>query len=218
MSFLGFGGSSEAAGGKARTLAFPSGEGLGMLWSREQGAPLNARWKQIGPATGKIAVPAGQELMLQVRCEMIPDLSLFSRFGSDEFHTLDLLETKIQDSHLTHLRHFSGLISLNLSRTEITDVGLAHLSGLTGLLVLTLYGTKVADAGLANLKDLLNLQTLWVNRTGVTDAGLAHLKELKSLKEIYVADTAITEAGRKQFQQWNPNCYVRTGKGSIWSY
>ncbi len=203
---------------EGKNFQFDSANSLGMVWTRPVGTKGHSGWKQLGEAKGKVAVPEGSEVMLQIRPETLPDLSLFNSFKPDDLHTLDLWDTKIADKDLAHLSRLTGLQAINLSRTRVTDAGLTHVAGLTKLITLNLYGTQITDAGLHYLVNLTNLQTLWVNKTQVGDPGLAQIKGLKTLRELYIADTKVTEAGRDDFKRALPGCQVRSGKGSIWSY
>lgn len=203
---------------KPRTVEFPSGLAMGVLWARKLGTPGVSGWSQLGEAKGKIQVAAGQELMLQIKPESRPDLSPLARFKASDLHTLDLWDTKIEDKDLAQIAGLAGLRALSLSRTQIGDAGLAHLAGLSNLATLNLYGTKITDAGLARVSGLPAIEVLWINKTAVTDACLAHLRPLAKLRELYVADTKISEPARAAFKREKPACQIRGGKGSIWSY
>jgi internalin A len=74
---------------------------------------------------------------------------------------------------------------LQLLDTKIGDMGLSHLKGLTQLQNLNLDGTAVTDAGLEYLKGLARLQKLSLINTGVTDAGQKDLQRSLPRTTIY---------------------------------
>src|SRR5262249_13132662 len=89
---------------------------------------------------------------------------------------LDLIELKITDAGLAHLRGLPRLRRLALDSDEITDAGLAHLAGLADLEELSLKGTRVTDAGLVALKSLPHLRRVKHEGPKITDAGLDQLR------------------------------------------
>ena len=68
------------------------------------------------------------------------------------------------------------LVSVDLMDSKVTDAGLVHLKGLTKLQSLSLISTKVTDAGLVHLKGLTKLQSLNLSFSKVTDAGVKDLQ------------------------------------------
>jgi len=91
--------------------------------------------------------------------------------------SLDLGETNVTDTGLTHLKTMRNLRRLHLDRTQITDTGLQHLSALSRLEVLNLHTTAVSDAGLAHLAGLRRLKALHVWQTNVTREASNRLAE-----------------------------------------
>ncbi len=91
--------------------------------------------------------------------------------------SLDLGETAITDTGLTHLKTMRNLRRLHLDRTQITDTGLQHLSALSRLEVLNLHTTAVSDAGIAHLAGLRRLKALHVWQTNVTREASNRLAE-----------------------------------------
>ena len=69
------------------------------------------------------------------------------------------------------------VVEVSLMNRKLTDAGLAHLKGLNNLTGLLLADTKVTDAGLAHLKGLTKLKRLGLWDTKVTDAGKKKLKQ-----------------------------------------
>ena len=69
------------------------------------------------------------------------------------------------------------VVEVSLMNRKLTDAGLAHLKGLNNLTGLLLAGTKVTDAGLAHLKRMTKLKRLGLWDTKVTDAGKKKLTQ-----------------------------------------
>ena len=106
-------------------------------------------------------------------------------------------------------------IGLDLLETKVTDAGLVHLKGLTKRQELYLGGTKVTDAGLVHLQGLKKLQKLELGTTffteyytKITNDGLVHLKGLAKLQKLYLKYTKVTKAGIDKLQKALPNCSI----------
>ncbi|MDP7033186.1 MAG: leucine-rich repeat domain-containing protein [Planctomycetota bacterium] len=98
--------------------------------------------------------------------------------GQTQLTKIHLMDTKITDAGLVHLKEFTRLKSLQFVNAEqVTDAGLVHLKGLTNLEELYLWNTKVTDAGLVHLKGLTKLKMLWLRGNKVTDAGVQELQK-----------------------------------------
>ncbi len=109
---------------------------------------------------------------------------------------VDLKETKVADSDLSHLTEMTEIKELNLSMTSITDDGLSNLESLAELKELYLFGTGTTDDGLKHLSGLTQLEVLCLDDTRITDAGLAHLKNMTELKKLHIqSKETITDAG-----------------------
>ena len=126
-------------------------------------------------------------------------LSHLSSFKTLQF--LNLNETQIGDSGLEHLRDMTSLTTLYLNRTRVTDTGLQHLVGLHNLREISLSITNISDAGLKYLAALPNLESLVLTQTQISDAGLKHLADLKKLKSLGLGFTKVTDAGLIQIGQ-----------------
>jgi hypothetical protein len=129
--------------------------------------------------------------------------------GLTHLRVLSLVQTKVTDAGLTHLRQLPDLRHLELRRTDIiTDVGPEHLRELTELRYLWLDGTKITDAGLEHLQELTQLRYLNLSGTQVTDVGLEHLRGLEQLRWLYLSNTQVTHAGVNELKKALPNVYV----------
>jgi Leucine-rich repeat (LRR) protein len=132
----------------------------------------------------------------------LPNLSV-------QYADLDIPEN-CTDQQLDELiRGQTQLTKIHLMDTKITDAGLVHLKEFTRLKSLQFVGAEqVTDAGLVHLKGLKELEVLFIINTQVTDAGLAHLKRLTNLKILCLSGNKVTDAGVQELQKALPNCDI----------
>ncbi|HIJ65482.1 MAG TPA: tetratricopeptide repeat protein [Candidatus Hydrogenedentes bacterium] len=138
----------------ARIVAFSLNVSPGKLRTRQWGSTDDA-WERLAEARGRVRVPAGLELRLDVVTVDKTDLSFLNTLESDTLQGLSLARAKITDADLTLVTTQRGLTWLDLHDTAITDNGLAHLKSLSRLQSLNLVRTRVTDAGIAELKKAL---------------------------------------------------------------
>jgi hypothetical protein len=120
--------------------------------------------------------------------------------------------SKFTDSWVeTYITRLTELEALDLDDTQITDSGLSHLESLNKLEALNLVNTKITDAGLVHLKGLGNLENLLLAGTQLTDAGIVHLIEFTNLNWLYVSRTQITDGGVRKLREALPNCKIDHG-------
>lgn len=151
-----------------RVLTLPADRSLGTLSTR----PDPSRpWREVGPASGSVGVPAGEEVRLSVVLE----------FGDADIDTL--------------LAWPPGTLqSLDLGQSRVTDAGLEKVARLDGLNDLSLLGTAVGDEGVSHLKRLPTLKYLNLGRTRVTDASLPVIAALPVLESLNAQSTGFTGA------------------------
>jgi len=151
---------------KGPSLHFPQ-EAIGELLVESVDDP--EYWESYSAAAGKVALPQGKRLQLEVEKNETVDLHKLESLPQDAFFSIDLSSSKVTDSDLKAIGRFVGLRELDLSDTLITDVGIKNLSALT------------------------NLQKIWLDNTRVTDKGLADLAKHTELIKISVVGTQINE-------------------------
>jgi Leucine-rich repeat (LRR) protein len=161
----------------------PEGKEAPVLAADERAA---AKWALSLGGKIRIRIGGGEPVI-----EAVKDLPA----GAFQVMTLDLPDTRVSDTGLTHLKALTKLTTLHLNNTQVSDAGLAHLEGLTNLTNLHLDSTQVSNAGLAHLESLHNLTTLGLRNTQVSDAGLAHLKGLTNLTGLNLSNTQVSDAG-----------------------
>ncbi len=167
---------------RARTIRFPDGWGIGMLYARNRGDQSEKSWVEFGLARGTIAVP--QELELKLRIDQEAEFTAL-----EEFEARPLLDRNL--CPLTNLAA-DALHTLELGPALITDNGLSYVSGLGGLRELSLWGANLT------FNDLMLVSTGFAvlkNANDITDAGLAHLRPLTELRKLDLSYCQITDAG-----------------------
>lgn len=159
----------------ARTVCFPSDRCMGILFLRKDGSDSFLDWRRYGEAIGRVTIPAGKSLRLDVPESSVDTLSSLKKLQTNDLQALFLHRAK--DAGLLSINGLAGLVELYLSGSGITNAGLASIQELKGLHRLYLYDTLVTDTGLETLKELNGLNYLTLSGSKVTETGLNKLKE-----------------------------------------
>jgi hypothetical protein len=157
---------AHSAAESGPVLKFPQ-ESIGELLVESAEDP--EYWETYSAAAGKVALPIGKRLQLELEKDRIIDCHKLESLPAEAFFSIDLSNSKVTDADLKAIGRFVGLRELDLSDTLITDVGIKNLSALT------------------------NLQKIWLDNTRVTDKGLADLANHTELIKISVVGTQINE-------------------------
>jgi uncharacterized protein (TIGR02996 family) len=104
---------------------------------------------------------------------------------------LSLVEGRITDAGLEHLRPLKELKALFLSSTSIGDDGADRLRSFPHLEELGLQQTQITDEGLKAVSGLSKLRALDLSYTQITDAGLKSLRKLSQLRSLDISSTQI---------------------------
>lgn len=94
----------------------------------------------------------------------------------------------------------SLVVTLDLSNTRINDSLYHYLKRLPNLTVLNLAHTTVTERGIEQLASLGNLKNLNLNHTEITPALLAKLEAFPALEKVYVFGTLLPEDGPKSLK------------------
>lgn len=175
-----------------------------------------AGWREAGPASGRILVPAGNLLKLllaagvepralrqvapaQIEAFAVRDggssealLSCLDRFP--HLRQLDFWTAPVGDEVMPAVARLEDLQELNLWGTRVGAHGLALLALRPGLRRLILPGA-VGDLAMGHVAALLQLRELDCAGTAITDAGLRALSRLPSLTRLSLWGTRVTDAG-----------------------
>lgn len=175
----------------ARVLPFPVRYAVGRLALRVAGSRLPDGWRDAGQARGRVRIPAGMDVRLDISpgCRLRPDS--LDGLDSDALQGLGLRDCPVSEADLQAISRLIGLRGVDLGGTGIDDAGAAHLSSLCRVTGLNLAGTRVGDAGLASLRRLQELEWLDLSRTKVSDEGVVHLGGMSALRFLALGDTKI---------------------------
>jgi internalin A len=114
-----------------------------------------------------------------------------ARLQGLDLHYLCLLQTKVTDAGVRHIRSLTNLEDLYLSSTSVGDAGMADLATLPKLLVLHVSETNVTDLGIKSIVKLPALKILDLRGTRMGDDGAALLASKTGLEVINLEDTRV---------------------------
>jgi hypothetical protein len=178
----------------SRALEFPS-RAIGTLAWRPWGNTRSEDWIYVGKARGRVTVPAGHEVRLDLDRRAVEDLAPLAALPHDALQGLSFRDTEPTDRALSHIAGLTGLLGLDLGGTNIGENGLAWLSRLTALRGLNLRQTRADDLSLASVGALDELAWLNLSRTRIADAGMAHLTRLHKLRNLNLEGTTVSDHG-----------------------
>ncbi len=180
-----------------RVLYFPADRSLGQIFIGPARRDHDIEqiwddWQRFAEARGKVEIPGGKDVRLDVSTEGVKDLSPLAALQPGDLQALKLTDTST-DECLKHVGKLSGLKYLSIAGENVTDTGLAYCAGLTGMIYLDASGTKITDQSLKVIGRLPRLEVLQLGHTGVTDQGLAELVGLTFLQSLELDQTAVTD-------------------------
>lgn len=186
----------------ARSVSFAPEDALGRLYLRGpgEGGPMAgssrrwwaAGWREAGPASGNIRVPAGNLLKLRLAAGV--DRRALMRLDPTHIQAFAVRESASSEALLSCLDHFPHLSLLDLWAAPVGDEIMPVLSRLTQLRELNLWGTRVSEQGLAPLAHRPGLRRL-ILPGAVGDAGIGHVAEMAYLRELECSGAPVTDLG-----------------------
>lgn len=188
-----------------RYVTFPAERAIGVLQLRDFG--VSGGWHWLCEAKGRVAVPLGKELRLNIPADAVGDLSPLDALELDDISWLDMGKTPLQNAQLIHLANLMLLRRLDLGETPIDDFAMKHIAKLTALKELRLHRTQITDAGLAPLVGLAALENLWLYDTALTDAAAEHLCKMASLQMLQLPKT-LSHTAVVRLKTALPECYI----------
>jgi beta-lactamase regulating signal transducer with metallopeptidase domain/Leucine-rich repeat (LRR) protein len=184
----------ERLGG--RVVRFPEDRSMGKLYVRDPGAE---DWymdvEELGEARGRVAVPKGKELKLEVSEDAARDLSPLAKLRPGDLQMLGFWFMKTTVGSLAPLANLTGLKALNLQNGKFNCEDLSYLTGMTELEVLRLGDHQLTDESMRHVGKLTSLKFLALWSTGISDEGLKHLQGLRNLTFLALNDCAISDRG-----------------------
>lgn len=210
----------------SRIIVFGSGRPLGLISVRRTGAGSQEQWQKMreGRAMGKVRVPVGYDVRLDVDPRFAGDLELLSPLTSNDLQMINMADSKVTDVGMSNLAKLTGLKILNLRKNPITDVGVAHLAGMKEMATLYLDDTLITDAGLVHLAGMKNLYHLNLGESAklsedkprrITDAGMEKLAGLQIVNFLDLSGSGVTDSGLKHLAGMSGMYYLNLSGSKI---
>ena len=108
----------------AKTLEFPDDESLGEISLRKTGALEREPWERAAEARGKLGIPPGYDVKLQMQTRRLEHLEALK---ADDIQILSLWSLKIDDKRLEPVKRLTGLQELDIRQTNVTIDGWEEL-------------------------------------------------------------------------------------------
>jgi hypothetical protein len=178
--------SEEKQARPAREVVFPQDYSIGTVSLMVPSATTFghikslSRTKALGPAQGKISVPAGTYLGLEGNARFFSHCQALDKLKPDDIDRLTIRFSALADEEE---KYFSTAIK--------------KVSRLTGLRELLLTKSDISDKLLADINSLTNLQWLDCNLTAVDGSFMEHLQQLKELRILRFSESSIDERNLK---------------------
>ena len=196
-----------------RMLEFPEDRSLGDLWywdwpsdgkfyRNEWWLDRNSRgrrWTKLGPARGRVYVPAGKALTLRsgkvYGTDPKEDFSPLSNLGPNDLQRLDISSLTLTSADLVHLSGLSGLRHLSLrldnypvaEQYSIAEEGLAYLKGMKRLETLHLEtGDEFQEESLVHLQELTSLRSLYLRSPNLGEEGLRIISQMSGIDALMI--------------------------------
>ncbi|MCM5663388.1 DUF2231 domain-containing protein [Galbibacter mesophilus] len=99
---------------------------------------------------------------------------------------LSLSGTEIESGGLGLISRFKNLTRLELNDTNVSCSEVTHFSSLEHLEALNLYGTSVQDDCLSSIGNLTELKRVYLGNTEVTEAGVQKLKQANENLKVFM--------------------------------
>jgi len=179
-----------------RVIRFPRSRSLGVLyvtyWGRRLPSCHESGWRELGSAKGKVTVPPGNQVWLDVSARGAQDLSPLADLTPGSIQVASFFWTQVRGYQLEPLERLRGLRDLSFFETDTNDDDLALISGyLPDLERLDLSGTAVTDDGLKHVAGLRKLRELALRDTDIDGPGLVHLEALPRLSGLNLGLTMV---------------------------
>lgn len=199
----------------SRVLHFPSDRCVGKLMIQDDNLQREikdfhywidgAEWEYLGPAFGKVTIPAGKRVELIVSEDGWKDMSFLSALAPDDLHSLFISsgysrgKSKPMDSCMKHLAHLTGLRMLNLRGSPITTRGMISLRGMKALERIYL-PSGATNSTVKFLHVFPNLKAVYIGPNRIKDLGLTQFEGLDRLEELELGGELLTNDGLRNLR------------------
>ena len=128
-------------------------------------------WEHLGPARGKVTIPEGHLVRLQLNRFGAHDLSWVDALGSNDIAQLIASRTELDDQGFAKLTRLSGLHHLDVGSNNLTVAIADSVAGFRELRYLWLsHMPEVSDELMPAVAAMPNLTQVGVWSTSVTDS------------------------------------------------
>lgn len=153
-------------------------------------------WEHLGPARGKVTIPDGHHVRLQLNSSGAKNLFWVDSLEPNDITQLIASRTELDDQEFAKLARLSGLHHLDVGSNNLTDAIAEGLAGLYELRYLSLsHMLGVGDELMITVAEIPNLEQVGIGGTSTTDDGLAALAGSQSLRGVDAGHTKITDKG-----------------------
>ena len=183
-------GAAASAQGE-RVLRFPSTYAAGKVYCKDRSQQHHTlhfdhrqdgvTWRFLSVAQGRVPIPAGQDVYLQLHLPGLRHPYAFDFLGRFEPDDLFMLSS-VNDACIPRIIHLQGLRWIHFS-PGIAPTALGSVARLEGLERVYL-PAGITDSGLAEIAKCRGLKGLYFDKNWVTGAGIAHLALLTDLEEL----------------------------------
>lgn len=179
---------------RGRTIAFPEGRSFGDLQARSWDG---GSWRGLGPAQGRVSVPAEEMVMLSAAKDLTnDDLAAIAALPPGAIQNLNLGLTEVTTDGLAVLEHWPGLRDLSLAESLYDDEAMPHLGRCLALRHLNLLQAHITDRGIEHLRGLPALEELALgDNARLSDTALLHIAELPRLRTLILRGVEISDVG-----------------------
>jgi hypothetical protein len=211
---------TAAPSGKVRTIDFPAGRSVGTLAVAhfDDFGELSEDFL-LGPAAGKVRVPADKLIAFNLNFHGAEDLSFLNKLAPDDLAIINLSNGgrgfEIPDRDYVHLGRLTGLQAVNLEDSEAGSQALQAVGKLPNLIMLNLGTTLIRDDDLKAIAVLKKLRFLDLNYNQLSDAALVHFQGLTELRKFKGRRCGFTGVGMKNFANARHMRYLLIGDNRI---
>jgi hypothetical protein len=177
------------------TVTFPSAARVAELHISTPSESAPKPLHSAVTARGKVSLPKVCQIQINLSYDGLENIQSLDQVSPDQIVRFSAAKLDFDDSHMTHLKKFKNLITLNLDDTVITDKSLPTIGTFTKLLALRFNGTDITGSGFASIANLPQLMDLNCAGINLKPGALAALKPLGThLSNLNVSRVGLTRA------------------------
>ncbi|HEY9783768.1 MAG TPA: hypothetical protein V6D17_00100 [Candidatus Obscuribacterales bacterium] len=193
-----------------KVLEFPEGRHVGILYAVDivlkeekvsiRSVGLELRETKLGPARGRVAVPANRHLLLSMAMNSASDLSALACLPPDALNAIYLPGVPLTGADLRPIAHIESILYVACNsmdyapahKTSLDESALELIASLPFLRYLSLCDAQITDASVATLERLTNLELLSLSGNNISDEGARIFGNMLRLEVLHLSRTGIT--------------------------